>query len=136
MDSVQGSELGAVVHYLGQKNLEQIAEAIRECDLGIIPNRRSKFTEVNMPTRIFEYLSQGKPVIAPRTQGILDYFSPAELVLFKLGDIDDLAAKIEYVFSHRTEMVKLVERGQAVYRAHRWSSERSRFVSLVAGLLM
>jgi glycosyltransferase involved in cell wall biosynthesis len=136
MDSVQGSELSAVVHYLGQKNLEQIAEAIRECDLGIIPNRRSKFTEVNMPTRIFEYLSQGKPVIAPRTQGILDYFSPEELVLFKLGDIDDLAAKIEYVFSHRTEMVKLVERGQAVYRAHRWSSERSRFVSLVAGLLM
>jgi glycosyltransferase involved in cell wall biosynthesis len=135
MDSVRTSPLGPAVQYLGPRNLEQIAEAIRECDVGIIPNRRSKFTEINMPTRIFEYLSQGKPVIAPRTEGILDYFSPEELVLFKLGDADDLAAKIEYVFRHRVEMIKLVERGQAVYRAHRWSNERSRFVSLVAGLL-
>jgi glycosyltransferase involved in cell wall biosynthesis len=132
---VRKSELSDAVCYLGPKDLEQIAEAIRQCDVGIIPNRRSRFTEVNMPTRIFEYLSQGKPVIAPRTEGILDYFSPEELVLFELGNADDLATKVEYVFTHRTEMVKMVERGQEVYRAHQWSSERRQFVSLAIGML-
>jgi glycosyltransferase involved in cell wall biosynthesis len=135
MDSVRKSELSDAVCYLGPQDLEQIAEAIRQCDVGIIPNRRSRFTEVNMPTRIFEYLSQGKPVIAPRTEGILDYFSPEELVLFELGNADDLATKVEYVFTHRTEMVKMVERGQEVYRAHQWSSERRQFVSLAIGML-
>jgi hypothetical protein len=53
-----------------------------------------------MPTRIFEFLSQGKPVIAARTLGVLDYFAPAELVLFEAGDAGDLAAKIKYVFEH------------------------------------
>ncbi|MBV8901358.1 MAG: glycosyltransferase family 4 protein [Verrucomicrobia bacterium] len=135
MDQVRQLQLGDAVRYLGRKKLEHIAEAIRECDVGIIPNRRSLFTELNTPTRIFEYLSQGKPVIAPRTPGILDYFSEQELVFFELGDADDLALKLEHVFRHPVEMLRMVDCGQAVYSIHRWSSERLRFLTLVDGLL-
>jgi glycosyltransferase involved in cell wall biosynthesis len=135
MGQVQQLQLGDAVRYLGLKKLEQIAEAIGECDVGIIPNRRSLFTELNTPTRIFEYLSQGKPVIAPRSRGILDYFGPQELVFFELGDADDLAAKLEHVFKHPVEMLRMVERGQAVYFTHQWSSERLRFLTLVDSLL-
>jgi glycosyltransferase involved in cell wall biosynthesis len=123
------------VQYLGPKNLTEIAAAIRDCDVGLIPNRKSIFTELNTPTRIFEYLSQGRPTIAPRAPGILDYFGPQELVLFELGNDDDLAAKVEYVYKCRTETVKLVERGQEVYLTHKWSTERVRFVRLVSNLL-
>jgi glycosyltransferase involved in cell wall biosynthesis len=115
--------------------LEQIPAAIRECDVGVVPNRRSAFTEINMPTRIFEYLSQGKPVIAPQTPGIQDYFSPQELVLFDLGKTEDLAAKMEYVFEHPEEMLRMVELGQRVYQDHQWTGERERFVKLVEELL-
>jgi len=136
MHSVRESELSEAVQYLGPMKLERIPEAIAGCDVGVIPNRRSIFTELNMPTRIFEYLSQGKPVIAPKSPGILDYFGPEELVLFELGSVGDLAVKMEYVFRHPEEMAGMVERGQDVYRAHRWSGERQRFVSLVNGLLI
>jgi glycosyltransferase involved in cell wall biosynthesis len=112
-----------------------VAKAIRECDVGVIPNRRSIFTELNTPTRIFEFLSMGKPVIAPLTRGIMDYFGPQELVFFELSDADDLAAKLLYVFRHPKEMVRVVERGQEVYRSHKWSGQRLRFVSLAGGLL-
>ncbi len=135
MDSVRKSELSEAVRYFGPMDLEQIPAAIRECDVGIIPNRRSVFTEINMPTRIFEYLSQGKPVIAPQTPGIQDYFSPQELVFFDLGNADDLAAKMHHVFGHPEEMVTMVELGQKVYRAHKWSGEQARFIGLVHGLL-
>jgi glycosyltransferase involved in cell wall biosynthesis len=135
LESARTAGLGEAIRYLGPKNLEQIVAAIRSCDVGVIPNRKSIFTELNTPTRIFEYLSQGKLVIAPRAPGILDYFGPQELVLFELGDAEDLAAKMEYVFRHPLEMVRVVERGQEVYRAHKWSTERLRFVSLVDGLL-
>ncbi len=135
MNSVRESELSEAVRYFGPKKLEQIAEAIRECDVGIIPNRRSTFAELITPTRIFEFLSQGKPVIAPRAQGILDYFGPESLVFFELGDADDLAIKMEYVFRHPAEVLKIVERGQQVYLAHTWSGERKRFLSIVNRLL-
>ena len=135
MDSVRKSKLSEAVQYLGPENLEGIAEAIRQCDIGIIPNRRSIFTELNTPTRIFEYLSQAKPVIAPRSPGILDYFDRQEPTFFELGDADDLAAKLEYAFRHPVEMENAVARGQAVYRAHQWTAERSRFIGLVENLL-
>jgi glycosyltransferase involved in cell wall biosynthesis len=135
LDSVRKSELSDAVRYLGPMKLEQIPAAIRECDVGVIPNRRSAFTEINMPTRIFEYLSQGKPVIAPQTPGIQDYFGPRELVLFDLGKAEDLAAKMEYVFEHPEEMVRMTERGQKVYRDHRWTGEQERLIKLVEGLL-
>jgi glycosyltransferase involved in cell wall biosynthesis len=135
MDFVRRTDLSEAVRYLGPKTLEQIAVAISECDVGIIPNRQSVFTELNMPTRIFEFLSQGKPVIAPRSAGILDYFGPNELILFKLGDADDLAVKLQCVFNHPDEVAKIVQRGQNVYRAHEWSGQRRRFMSLVSELL-
>jgi glycosyltransferase involved in cell wall biosynthesis len=135
MNLVSGLELSEAVRYMGSKNLEQIAEAIGECDVGIIPNRRSRFTEINMPTRIFEYLSQGKPVIAPMTSAILDYFGPTELVLFEPDHADELAAKILYVFRYPAKVAEIVTRGQEMYRKHKWSTERFRLVSLVQEIL-
>ena len=135
MRSVQKSELCKAIQYLGQKKLEQIVQAIHGCDVGLIPNRRSIFTELNTPTRIFEYLSQGKPVIAPKARGITDYFGPQDLVFFELGNADDLAAKVQYVFEYPEETVRIVERGQEVYRSHKWSSQRRRFVKLVGVIL-
>jgi glycosyltransferase involved in cell wall biosynthesis len=127
--------LQGAVNYLGMKKTEQIAEAIDRCDLGIIPNHRNIFTEMNTPTRIFEYLSRGKPVITPRARGIQDYFGDHDLIYFELGDADDLARKIEYAYFHPAEARETVERGQKIYLAHRWSQESLGFVDTVAGLL-
>jgi glycosyltransferase involved in cell wall biosynthesis len=135
LNSVRGSALEESVRYFGPKTLGQIVEAIDECDVGIIPNRRSIFTEINTPTRILEYLSQGKPVIAPAAPGILDYFSEAQLILFELGDANDLARKLKYVWLHPKEVEKTVRLGQTVYQGHRWSAERTKFTNLVSELL-
>ena len=101
----------------------------------IIPNRRSIFTEINTPTRIFEYLSRGKPVIAPAVPGIQDYFSDGQLVFFELGNANDLARKLEYVWLHPQEVERTVESGRAVYRNHKWSAERTKFTNLAGKLL-
>jgi glycosyltransferase involved in cell wall biosynthesis len=135
MGSVAQRGLQGAVEYLGMKKPEEIVEAIDQCDLGIIPNHRNIFTEMNTPTRIFEYLSRGKPVITPRARGIQDYFGEADLLYFELGDAGDLAKQIEFAFFHPEEVRETVERGQKVYLAHRWSQESVGFVSTVAGLL-
>lgn len=127
--------LEKALRYLGAKSLEEIAELIDECDVGIIPNRRSMFTEINFPTRIFEYLARGKPVIAPLTEGIQDYFSKDELVYFEMGNVDDLARRIEFIFSHAQETRAILRRGQAVYRANAWGIERQHLWALICGLL-
>ena len=135
MEKVRNLGLGNHVRYLGPKRLEELVHEIESCDVGIIPNHRNTFTEINTPTRIFEYLALGKPVIAPRTLGIQDYFTPDALLFFESGNSEELAEKIEYAAFHATEVTAIAERGQQVYLAHSWQQEKRRSLSLVAGLL-
>jgi glycosyltransferase involved in cell wall biosynthesis len=123
------------VRYLGPKKIEEIVGSIDECDLGIIPNLRNIFTEINTPTRIFEFLARGKPVIAPSADGVLEYFGEEELVLFELGSAEDLADRIEFAVDHPQELLEITKRGQAVCVKHRWSQERVGFVGGIRKLL-
>ena len=135
MDKAEKLGLTGRVHYLGPRKLEALAGEIQGCDVGIVPNQRNTFTEINTPTRIFEYLALGKPVIAPATLGVQDYFGPESLVFFEAGDAADLAGKMEHVASHPTNAIRIAELGQQVYLEHAWQQERETLVNLVAGLV-
>lgn len=135
LDEAWKKGLADKVQYLGPRRLEDLAQEIENCDVGIVPNQRNAFTEINTPTRIFEYLALGKPVIAPRTPGIQDYFSPESLVFFESGNAGDLAEKIEYVATHYCDAIRIAERGQCVFLRHTWGEERRILVSLVSGVL-
>lgn len=135
MDSVGKRSLNGSVRYLGARSLPQIVEAIRECDVGIIPNRRNIFTELNTPTRIFEYLAMAKPVIAPRAPGIQDYFGEQDLLFFEFEDVDNLAKQMIRALEDKTAMRDLVRRGQAIYLAHSWQVERVKLLTHVSDLL-
>jgi glycosyltransferase involved in cell wall biosynthesis len=135
MDQVRNLGLLDSVHYLGPRSLEDLVQEIEDCDVGVIPNKRNAFTDINTPTRIFEYLALGKPVIAPRTPGIQDYFGPESLFFFESGDSEELAEKIEYVAFHASEAMEAAKRGQQVYQSHAWHQERQTLVDLVAEVL-
>jgi len=135
MKSAQRRGLDRKVDYIGPCNLKQIVEAIEDCDLGIIPNHRNIFTEINTPTRIFEYLALAKPVIAPKTRGIQDYFGDNDLIFFELGNADDLARKIEFAYAHPFYVAETVKRGHAVYLSHTWSRERLTLLNSIEDLL-
>ena len=135
MQKASGMGLDSHVRYLGPKRLEELVGEIEACDVGVIPNQRNSFTDINTPTRIFEYLALGKPVIAPRTPGITDYFDPQSLLFFEAGNAAELAQQIQHVYLHPLEVIETAERGQQVYLAHTWQNERETLVTLVSGLL-
>lgn len=135
MSSVRERGLQKSIEYLGSRNLEQIVEAIKACDVGVVPNHRNIFTELNTPTRIFECLALGKPAIVPRAQGIQDYFGNDDLIYFELGNASDLAARIKYAFFNPGEVEAIVRRGQQVYLKHRWSSEKENLLNAFVELI-
>jgi glycosyltransferase involved in cell wall biosynthesis len=127
-------EVSDRVHYHGSKSQLEIARAIQESDLGMVPNRHSSFTELNFPTRIFEYLALNCPVIAPATKGITDYFRPDQLLMFEPGNPDDLVAKILWAKAHPEALREIARQGANVYRQHLWKNEKIRFINAVASL--
>src|ERR1035438_2797779 len=121
-----------IVHYHGNKSGSEIAQAILDTDLGVIPNRRSLFTEINFPTRIFEYLAMGRLVVAPATKGITDYFGPEDLLMYEQDNVDAMAERILWVREQPEAAKAVLERGRQVYQRHLWSDEEARFLELVA----
>jgi glycosyltransferase involved in cell wall biosynthesis len=131
------AELGlkGVVQAHGFKHLDEIAKDISKIDLGLIPNRSSSFTRINFPTRIFEYLAMHKPVIVPNTKGIQDYFAEDEIIFFKAGDHEDLAAKIKWAFQNPAGLEQRLKKARVIYEEHNWNAEEKRFIGLVTDLV-
>jgi glycosyltransferase involved in cell wall biosynthesis len=127
--------LGSCVGYHGQQTLEQIAFHILKSDVGIIPNKRTPFTEVNMPTRIFEYLSLQRPVIAPRTKGIGDYFQEHQILYFEPGNIRDLTARIRWAYENPGELRAVTNQGRTIFNAFDWEAQKLVLLSAVESLL-
>ena len=123
------------VRYHGYQQQTEISKSISSIDLGIIPNRRSPFTELNMPTRIFEYIAIGKPVVVPDTRGIRDYFQQDSALFFEPGDPQSLADVILDIYRNPEKANSTVARSKSVYEAHCWDSERVRFLNSVAKLV-
>lgn len=116
--------------------LEEISVAIGEIDLGMVPSKRTPFTELNFPTRSFEYLCKGKPVIASRTLGVLDYFEEESLCLFEPGNPRDLARAILELYGNARRRYELVHLGTQVYLDNRWGLQKQFLVQLVNSLVM
>ncbi|MDD1779547.1 MAG: glycosyltransferase family 4 protein [Candidatus Helarchaeota archaeon] len=131
LNRVKEMNIDSFVNYRGFKPIEEIVEAIKSIHVGIIPNRMNPFNNLNLPTRIFEYLSMKKPVIAPRTKGIADYFDEESLHFFEAGDVDSLARAILDVYSNPARAQLRLEEGINIYNLHRWELEKNHLIKLV-----
>jgi glycosyltransferase involved in cell wall biosynthesis len=127
--------LKSIVHFYGHRPLEVIAEVIQKIDVGIIPNKMNPFTNLNFPTRIFEYLCMRKPVIAPRTKGILDYFDEESLCFFEPGDPQSLGERIIDTYQNPSKYQEILKRGIKVYQMYRWELQKKDFIEAIRNLV-
>jgi glycosyltransferase involved in cell wall biosynthesis len=135
METVRAKGLQNTVQFLGSRRLEDLVTEIEGCDVGVIPNQRNLFTDINTPTRIFEYLAVGKSVIAPSTLGIQDYFNNESLIFFEAGNAEDLADKMVFAYSQHEKLADIARAGQEIYKMHTWEQERTTLLDRVSGIL-
>jgi len=135
LEMVQKLNLDNVVKYFGFVSLEKIVEIIPECNIGIIPNRLGPFTQINFPTRIFEYLHLKKPVVVPRTQGIKDYFDEESILYFDAGIAENLANVIFNAYSNPEKTSEILNKGYEVYQEYRWENQSTNLINIYEKLL-
>jgi len=135
LDKVKISKLDDVVKHFDRVAIDKIAEIIPDCDVGVIPNRLGPFTQINFPTRIFEYLHMKKPVVVPRTQGIKDYLDEESIFYFDSGDVENLAEVIFNIYSDPVISSTVVEKGYETYQKYRWENQGKDLVKIYDKLL-
>jgi glycosyltransferase involved in cell wall biosynthesis len=135
-------ELGGIdgkdrVHFLGILDRAQVAELLGEVCAGLVILKPTPGFLQALPTKMFEYMSAGIPVI------VSDFPRLREIVLAaKCGLLVDpldpraIAQAVEYLVRHPDEAEQMGQRGQeAVKTQYSWASEERKLLNLYGTLL-
>jgi glycosyltransferase involved in cell wall biosynthesis len=128
--NIKESKLEDIVNFMGEVTIDKIAETIPQIDVGIIPNKITPFTQINFPTRIFEYLINKKPAIVPRTIGIKDYFAEDEIFYFNGKDAEDLTNVIMEIYLNPEKTKEKIEKSFNIYKEHTWEIQSNSLLQI------
>lgn len=94
--SIKGLRASPKVEFTGFLEHAKLLRLIDEVDICVIPWRDVEDLAQTYPSKVMEYLTQGKVLVAPRIAGISEMVSDGNNgLLFTPGDHKDLAAKME-----------------------------------------
>lgn len=130
-------ELGleSQVKFHGFQPLDAMPALIANADLGLVPQRRSEFTSLNYPTKAFEYIALGVPVLMTATPALEELFGHIRGVFFSCDQPAELAGLIRRLHSDRDAALALAHQQQTVCGAFAWPVESRRYVAVLQSLL-
>lgn len=124
-------ELEDRVRFLGFRPLDEMPAVIASAQLGIVPQRRSDFTSLNFPTKAFEYVALGVPVLMAWTPALDELFGHIDGQFFHCDQPAALAALIRGLYRDGEAAQRLVQQQQAVCADFAWPVESQRYVAVM-----
>ncbi len=104
------------VHLLGEKHYRQIPAYLANFDVCLIPFKLTALTRGVDPVKLYEYLSQGKPVVATP----LEELPTDHDLLYTAAEPAEFCRKIDLALNNRATPA-LVEQRLAFARANTWA---------------
>ena len=108
------------VIFTGMQPYSRLPEFIRSSDVCINPFELNPVTEKILPTKLFQYLGCGKPVVATKLPGTMTFLSGEEdgVVYTRTDDTVDTLIQL---LSDNDRRIRLSERGVAAARRYDWT---------------
>jgi glycosyltransferase involved in cell wall biosynthesis len=116
------------VHFPGYVDFETMIARILEADAGVVAQLENSYSRLIHTNKMFEYVALGVPVIAARLEAVRTTFGDESFAYFRPGDAGDLARAIVQAAFDPARLASLARAAGAVYREHRWSREKKRYL--------
>ena len=76
---------------------EQIPDIINVHDIGIVPHPCTTYSNLSLPTKAFEYITSGLPVVSTRLESLFKTLNDNCITYVKNGNPKDLSEAIKYI---------------------------------------
>jgi glycosyltransferase involved in cell wall biosynthesis len=119
------------VRFLGFRPLDEMPGLIAAADAGVVPQRPSVFTSLNYPTKAFEYIALGKPVLMGSTPALEEMFGHIAGMFFQPDDPAELAARLRALLADPGLAPRLAAQQQQVCDHFAWPGEKRRYVAAI-----
>jgi glycosyltransferase involved in cell wall biosynthesis len=108
---ILGDVIDSVI-FIGKAHDSMIPSLLSSCDLLVIPRKSSTFAEASFPTKLGEYLSTGRPIIATEVGEIKRIFKDKrELILVKPDSSESLKEGILFLINNKDMALRIGECG-------------------------
>src|SRR6476661_7241181 len=131
------NNLGLHEHVLlgGFVPIDSIPALVAAADLGVVPYRRNPFTDLLYPTKAFEYIIMGVPVVMSSTGAVTELFPDVPDMFVPPEDVGALADRILDLYRDPGRLQALLEAAQRAYAPYTWENQRERYLAVMRGLL-
>lgn len=129
----------SIVDYRGYCQRKEVDEILSESNIGValLLNQGQYHKTDNMPTKVYEYMQKGLPVI------IYDALKPRQVLeKYRFGiavnpeKIDEIIGTINYIKDHPEEAIKMGQEGRkAVLEEYNWEKESRKLFDLYKNVL-
>lgn len=116
-------------------DLDEIPRMIRAADVGLVPVVKSKYTDLMLSEKFFEYIAMKKPVIISRIKAVETYFGENAGVFFESENEKDLAHCILELYRNPAKRKSLVRKASKVYEKYRWANMKKEYLRVYEHLM-
>jgi glycosyltransferase involved in cell wall biosynthesis len=131
------SKLGVAerVEHMGPVPVDRVRDEMKEADIGISCHRAGIFGDLYFSTKIIEYLSQGLPVLSPRTYTIHKYLSDHCLFYFEPGNMVEMTKTLRFMWHNPDEVMRRLNTARQLIPKLSWKAEKERLQSFYSELI-
>ena len=140
-DGIEKENLKALAHDLnlqdyiqfhGYVSRDKTMQFLNAVNLGIIPTRKSKYTDLSLSNKFMECIYFEVPTIASNINTYRYYFPDDCITYFQSGDISDLASKIEFAMNEYETVQEKAHRAYLRYKeTYNWQKMMDRYVETI-----
>jgi glycosyltransferase involved in cell wall biosynthesis len=136
LDEMKSRDRGGRMRYLGYKGRKEIGELLTSTRAGIVTLQPRQNYVYSFPTKLFEYMSAGLPVIASDFPVVKEIVDADKLgLLVDPTDPVAIAHAMDWILDHPEEARAMGERGRkAVLNRYNWGIEARKLVTAYARL--
>jgi glycosyltransferase involved in cell wall biosynthesis len=127
--------LGEKVKFFPTLPVNEVAEAMANADLGVVPKRANSFGNEAYSTKIMEFMSLGVPVVISSTQVDRYYFDDSVVRFFESGNVEELAAAILEMARDPERRKRQAANASAYAERHSWQRRKAAYLGLVDALV-
>jgi len=130
-EQVRRLSLDGAVEFTGSVPITRIPDVALPADVGVAPHRRDRLYDMCFPSKIYDYLSLGLPVVACRTDSLEYYYGDGTIGFFESEDAAGLARAIEDVLASADARAEMRRRARGFLEARNWMTESRSYLSVV-----
>ncbi len=123
------------VEHIGFVPIDKVRDEMKKADVGISCHWGGIFGDLYFSTKIVEYLTQGLPVLSPRTYTISKYLSDDCMFYFEARNDAALADTLRFMWHNPAEVLQRLTRARGLLPRLSWQAEKDKFLSFYTDLM-